>query len=240
MIKFWTTVILISLMVFWELVNPFIQFKSGKTKNYLYNGLIGTINFIITSFTVGIIFGYVFTNPINLISSQMSTSIWYFGFSFVILDLYIYCWHRFLMHGSKWGWRFHKFHHSDEQLNSTSAFRFHIVEVLLSQIPRIALVYILSIPIELFVFYEAIFLGLNIIQHSNISFGTRLDKLLSYFIITPNLHKIHHSTKLSESNTNFSTIFSLWDTIFKSRKYRSDFGKDFKFGIESKKQKVSK
>jgi len=194
------------------------------------NYSVGLFNTLIASFSTGIWMFWVLGNPysgnlLGVISSEILQ--WILGF--LILDLYIFSWHRWLMH-TRIGWWVHKFHHQDLTLNSSSAFRFHPVEVFLSQLPRIGLVWIFGISLEIFIVYEIIFLVLNVIQHSNIRLPDWIDRVLSKIVITPNLHKVHHSNIVKETNSNYGTVLSLWDGLLGSRIYRKDVEK-IKFGF---------
>lgn len=225
------TVGIITLMLFLENILPFFGFKTSLVKRISFNFVIGGINTIIAALTTGVWMTYVLNNPwSNYLLQNIDANWLLYVASFLVLDFYIYLWHRFIMHSTSVGWALHKFHHEDITMNSSSAFRFHPLEVFISQIPRIGVVWLFGIPLQLFVLYELIFLVQNVIQHSNIGLPLKLDQLLSKFIITPNLHKVHHSTNSEETNSNYATILSIWDKLMKSRVYRGDF-KDFKLGI---------
>lgn len=218
-------------MLILENIWPFFRFKGSFGGRVSFNFLIGLVNTIIASLTTGVWMAFVFASPWENSFLGSLNNEWVIGIaSFLVLDMYIYLWHRFLMHSNKYGWYLHKFHHEDVTMNSSSAFRFHPIEVFLSQIPRIGVVWLFGISLELFVLYEVIFLIQNVIQHSNVSLPLQLDIFLSKFIITPNLHKVHHSIKVKETNSNYATILSLWDRVFGSRVYRKDF-KEFDLGL---------
>jgi sterol desaturase/sphingolipid hydroxylase (fatty acid hydroxylase superfamily) len=224
---------IVTFLLFLERLIPFFQFKPNKLiKDYGLNFGVGILNALISSLTIGLLFGWVFAIPLES-SLFLNTSFPYWLqilVTFICLDIYIYWWHR-LVH-TKIGWWLHKFHHQDTTMNVSTAFRFHTLEVVVSNLPRVLIVYALGAPPEVFLAYEIIFTIQNSIQHSNITFPKWLEKVASKILITPSLHKIHHSKLVDETNSNYSTIFSFWDRLFGSYKQR-DFEdyKRIKFGI---------
>lgn len=132
------------------------------------------------------------------------------GFSVLLLDYVSYGWH-WLNHHVSFLWRFHRVHHTDPVLDVTSSLRFHPVEVLLSQPLRILVIWIFGIPLIGLLGFEIIFMAFNIMEHSYTKWPRSLEKVAQWFVITPALHRTHHSMKTSELNSNFGTVLSLWD-----------------------------
>lgn len=215
-----------------ESLLPQRRFKATKFKQTLRNLSIGVFNFIITSITIAGGYVFVFNNPRmeSFFANREGASTLITGLVvFAVLDLYIYLWHRFVMHEWKFGYEFfHKFHHTEQYLNSTSAFRFHTLEVIASQLPRIALIWWLGIPEEYVLVYYIVFTVSNILQHSNIKVVPLIDMLISPILVTPRLHRVHHEKGRSKI-VNFGTVFSIWDTVLGSREYRRDLT-SLKFG----------
>ncbi len=139
-----------------------------------------------------------------------------FILSFLLLDLYLYLWHR-AMH--RWGWSIHRLHHTDRHLNLSTAYRFNPIEVLLSQLLRVMVIVLLGItPLQL-VIYESCFSMSLIFHHSNWSLPKPIDRLLSPLIITPNLHRLHHSQSTDRHPCNFSSLLTLWDYLGHTHQY---------------------
>ena len=134
----------------------------------------------------------------------------------VVLDLFMYCWHR-INHEIPLLWRFHKVHHLDETLDSSSAVRFHFIEVLLSALLRAAVMVALDINFLSIVVFELVFAISVIYQHSNTEFSNKAEKLLALVVITPKLHWTHHHQSLPYTNSNYGSVLSIWDRVFKSR-----------------------
>jgi sterol desaturase/sphingolipid hydroxylase (fatty acid hydroxylase superfamily) len=133
--------------------------------------------------------------------------------SVVVLDMVSYAWHR-ANHQLRWLWRFHQVHHSDTTFTVSTGVRFHPGELLLSLPVRLFAVVALGAPSEGVVFFELIFTVANLVVHGDIDLPARLERPLDQVLITPALHRRHHSKQVTELNTNFGTIFSLWDHWF--------------------------
>jgi sterol desaturase/sphingolipid hydroxylase (fatty acid hydroxylase superfamily) len=131
---------------------------------------------------------------------------------FVILDLYHYLWHR-LMHSTRWGWRIHRFHHSDVRMNISTAYRFNTIEILLSYFPKFLLLLAIGIQPEQLILYEVCFAVSLIFHHSNWNLPQSIDRRLSHLLVTPNLHRLHHSTNIQRHPCNFSSLLTLWDHL---------------------------
>jgi sterol desaturase/sphingolipid hydroxylase (fatty acid hydroxylase superfamily) len=128
----------------------------------------------------------------------------------VILDLMIYIQHV-MFHVIPFFWRFHVVHHSDLDLDVSSGLRFHPLEIMVSMFYKIGLVFALGpSPIAVLVF-EAILNGMSQFSHSNITLGESFDRLLRYLVVTPDMHRIHHSIEKGETNSNFGFNLSVWD-----------------------------
>jgi sterol desaturase/sphingolipid hydroxylase (fatty acid hydroxylase superfamily) len=138
----------------------------------------------------------------------------------ILLDLVIYWQHR-LFHTIPFLWSLHKVHHQDKDLDSSSAFRFHTVEILLSLGIKIAFIVLLGVPFWGVFLFEVILNGLALFNHANLKIPAGLDRFLRFFVVTPDMHRVHHSTKMRESNKNFGFNIPWWDKIFGS--YQEDF-----------------
>jgi sterol desaturase/sphingolipid hydroxylase (fatty acid hydroxylase superfamily) len=111
-------------------------------------------------------------------------------------------------------WQFHQVHHSDTTFTVSTGVRFHAGELLLSLPVRLAAVVALGAPAEGVLLFELLFTVANLVEHGDISMPARLEHRLGQVLVTPALHRRHHSKEVTELNTNFGTIFSLWDRWF--------------------------
>ena len=108
-------------------------------------------------------------------------------------------------------------HHFDELLDSTSALRFHFGEVLLSALVRAAVIVLLDLPLASVLLFEALVLTAAIFHHSDARLPPRLEALLAQAIVTPSIHWVHHHARRADTDSNYGTIFSFWDPLFRSR-----------------------
>lgn len=132
--------------------------------------------------------------------------------AFLLLDYSNYIWH-ILLHKIPLLWRFHLVHHSDPDLDVSTALRFHFGEIIGSVFFRSGLVYLLGISKKEVVYYEILFESATQFHHSNLKLPYRLEKGLSQLIVTPRMHGIHHSVIKEETDSNYSVILSVWDRL---------------------------
>ncbi len=143
--------------------------------------------------------------------SYIANPAWKALLSFVLLDLMLYCWHR-LSHSFDGLWMFHKVHHNDPYLNVSTAFRLHIVELLIITALKSAYIILLGVDATMVLTNETLLTLFIMFHHTNISF--RGEKRLGQVIIAPYLHRAHHSTERNEHDTNYGAVFSIWDRLF--------------------------
>lgn len=138
------------------------------------------------------------------------------GIAVLLLDVWTYAWH-WLNHHVGFLWRFHRTHHTETSLDITSAVRFHFGEIVLSGLLRVPLILLLGLKFKELLIYETLLFSVVQFQHANIRLPTRLERVLSWLIVSPGFHRVHHSTDWKESNSNFSSLLSIWDRIFGTR-----------------------
>src|SRR5664280_2783745 len=143
--------------------------------------------------------------------NTLSSPTWKAVLSFLLLDLFMYLWHK-ASHSFDCLWMFHKVHHNDPYLNTSTAFRIHFLELFITHILKGILVVILGIEEAVLLNSEAIMTLFIMFHHTNISFMG--EKLLGQVIIVPSLHRTHHSTKRCEHDSNYGAVLSLWDRLF--------------------------
>jgi sterol desaturase/sphingolipid hydroxylase (fatty acid hydroxylase superfamily) len=130
----------------------------------------------------------------------------------LMLDLWSWFWH-WACHRSAFLWRFHRVHHSDPDMDVTTAFRFHPGELFCSSLARIPVIWVLGVaPSELLV-YEAVLLASAQFHHSALA-GGFWDERLRSLIVTPAMHRIHHARERQLTNSNYASLLSCWDRLF--------------------------
>ena len=147
---------------------------------------------------------------------------------FVLLDLAVYVQHR-LMHRLGPLWRFHRVHHTDPELDVTSGVRFHPVEVLLSLLLKSAVVLLVGLSFASVLAFEITLSVASLLTHANFRLPARLEPVLRRFIVTPDMHLVHHSTLRAEHDRNFGTVLSLWDRLFGT--YLAAAGEGMRVGL---------
>ena len=158
----------------------------------------------------------------------------------LILDFCIWLQHL-LTHKIEFLWRIHRVHHSDTEMDISTAIRFHPIEIALSMALKIGLVYILGAdPLSVLIF-EILLNGSSIFNHANINIPNRFDKILRFLIVTPDMHRIHHSSDRIEHDTNFGFALSIWDHMFRTYKLRPERNhKEMEVGLNWQDEKPEK
>jgi len=135
--------------------------------------------------------------------------------SLVLLDGVLYAWHR-MNHRIPVLWRFHRVHHADPDMDSTTAIRFHFGEFFFSNLYRAGQITLIGVPPEVLGLFELIVTFAAIFHHSNFRLPARLDRILSACIATPRIHSIHHSVLESETRSNYGSLLLVWDRLHRS------------------------
>jgi len=147
----------------------------------------------------------------------------------LLFDLWMYAWHR-ANHRIPLLWRFHRVHHTDPSMDSTTALRFHPGELLLSNLANLPIVVLLGMTLSQLIVYKTLMIVVILFHHSNLAVPARVDRLLRTVIVSPAVHRVHHSVVRSETDSNYGTLFSFWDRLFGSYRRRAD-GHAIRFGI---------
>lgn len=180
-----------------------------NTTAFLVNNLILAILRASSLFLVAQQFSYI-----GLLSGLDNGPIkWILAFAF--FDFAIYSWHV-AGHKYEWLWRFHKVHHSDKSFNVSTGFRFHVFDLLLEIVYKCIFVVVFGVDAYLVLSIEIIELFFIFFHHANIRVPH--EEALSKYIITPYLHRTHHSTLRIEHDSNYGIVLAIWDRMFGTRK----------------------
>ncbi|MDF1669382.1 MAG: sterol desaturase family protein [Roseovarius sp.] len=134
-------------------------------------------------------------------------------FSILIFDFAIWAQHL-ITHKIPILWRIHRVHHADRDIDVTTAIRFHPVEIALSMLLKIGLVYLLGPPALGIILFEIMLNGTAMFNHANIRIPLKVDAILRKFLVTPDMHRVHHSVHRYEHDSNYGFALSLWDRLF--------------------------
>lgn len=131
----------------------------------------------------------------------------------LLLDLVIYLQHV-MFHAVPALWRLHRMHHADLDFDVTTGFRFHTIEIVLSVLLKLAAVLVIGAPAAAVVIFEVLLNGTSMFNHGNVRLAPGLDRVLRWIVVTPDMHRVHHSDIPAETNSNFGFNLPWWDRLF--------------------------
>ncbi|WP_299690051.1 sterol desaturase family protein [uncultured Vibrio sp.] len=143
----------------------------------------------------------------------------------LLLDFAIYLQHM-LFHRVPWLWKLHRVHHADLDIDVTTGTRFHPIEMILSMLIKVSLVIALGVPAIAVVIFEIVLNASAMFNHSNARLPLWVDKQLRKVIVTPDMHRVHHSVIVKETHSNFGFFFSVWDIGFNTYRDQPKLGHD--------------
>jgi sterol desaturase/sphingolipid hydroxylase (fatty acid hydroxylase superfamily) len=143
--------------------------------------------------------------------------------SIVILDFAIYLQHV-MFHAVPALWRLHRMHHADLDFDVTTGARFHPIEILLSMLIKFAVIAVIGAPAAAVIIFEVLLNATSMFNHGNFRLPAGLDRVLRRFVVTPDMHRVHHSIEDHETNSNFGFNLSLWDRLLGTYKDQPDAG----------------
>lgn len=206
-----------SLLAIWEWNKPKRELIHVKSKRWLNNLALVVCSTIVVRIlipTAAIGAAYVAEQNQWGISNTIDLPFWLkVVISFVLLDLVIYFQHA-IFHVLPIFWRFHRVHHTDLDFDITTGLRFHPAEILISMLFKIIVIFALGAPVLAVILFEVVLNFMSMFSHSNIYLNKKFEKILRWFIVTPDMHRVHHSTIENETNSNFAFNISLWDRLF--------------------------
>ena len=210
--------LIIGATVLWtiESVLPLYEYEKHRLRralpNIAFTVLLVLTNLLLSSVTACVA-NFVMDKRIGLSFLFDMPSVLAALLGVMALDLFTYFAHV-LMHKSRLGWQFHCVHHSDVEVNVTTAFRQHPGETLWRILWQLLAIITFGLPLSVVVVYLVISTLNAQLEHTNIKLFAPLDRVLRLLVVTPNMHKVHHSREQIETDSNYSNIFSIWDRIF--------------------------
>jgi sterol desaturase/sphingolipid hydroxylase (fatty acid hydroxylase superfamily) len=208
----------------WETWFPFFERGHGRGWHALRNLGLALCNAVVLGALFGTVTvqvaGWTYSHRLGLLNLLSEGELVRWSLAFLLLDAWMYVWHR-ANHTVPLLWRFHRMHHSDERMDVTTATRFHLGEQLGSSLLRLLLIPLLGLEVGHLLVYDALVIAATNFHHANLGLG-RLDSWLRWLIVTPDMHRIHHSLLVRETNSNYATVLSLWDRLAGSFRMRRD------------------
>lgn len=231
------SVAILFLLLVIETSSPFLTFYKGRPKerfrNDTRNIFLGVLNAItVAALFVGLWFWtarWTEHTGFGLLNWLQVKGLGHALATFILFDLWMYWWHRW-NHALPFFWRFHRVHHSDPHMDVTTANRFHFGEIIMSCILRIPVIALLGIQLWAVVLYEIVMYTNVQIHHANITLPSWLEISLRRFIVTPEIHKVHHSILRVETDSNYGAFFTIWDRLFGSFRVRNNL-RNIDFGL---------
>ncbi|MBL0889047.1 MAG: sterol desaturase family protein [Gemmatimonadaceae bacterium] len=232
--------VVLVLLAMWETVHPFLPLFNGaratreRVRHGARNITLGVLN--------GLVVRFGFLGAWTAVAAwseahAFGVRAWMGGPSWLqwvlillLLDAWTYAWHR-LNHTIPSLWHFHRLHHSDTQMDVTTANRFHLGEIVLSSMVRIPLLGLTGASVLQLAAYETVLFAVVQFHHANIEVPESIDRVLRGFIVTPHLHKVHHSVVFAEQNANFSSVLTWWDRAARTLRLSPDL-KKLVFGVD--------
>jgi sterol desaturase/sphingolipid hydroxylase (fatty acid hydroxylase superfamily) len=154
------------------------------------------------------------------------------GLAVLLLDLTIYIQHV-MVHAIPLFWRLHRLHHADLDYDVTTGARFHPLEIILSMAIKIGAIILLGAPALAVLIFEVLLNATAMFNHGNIRLPRRLDRVLRWIVVTPDMHRVHHSVHPRETNSNFGFNLPWWDRLFGTYRAQPEAGHDgMTLGIE--------
>jgi sterol desaturase/sphingolipid hydroxylase (fatty acid hydroxylase superfamily) len=206
--------------LFWsiESIIPLFKFNYKKFKHALPNFFF-TLTTIIVNFSLAFILllvsDWVTENNYGLLNyGQFLPLSLYIIFGVLFLDLIGAYLPHYVQHKVKFLWKIHLVHHSDHKVDTTTANRHHPFESVVRYLFTLLGVAILGANMGLVFLYQSLSVVLSQFNHANINISPKIDKFLSFFIVTPNMHKVHHHYVMPYTDSNYGNIFSFWDRLF--------------------------
>lgn len=216
------------LLLGWEGVSPFIpefEWHTERLRHAVKNWALAIINALlvascfsamwVAACEVGAEHNWGFIRRVSLPAPVAGV------IAVLLLDLWTYWWHR-LNHVIPFLWRFHRTHHSDPKMDATTANRFHFGEIALSSVLRVPILFLVGVDFWQLAAYETALQSVVLLHHANVALPSGLESFLSKIIVTPMIHKVHHSQIANETDSNYSSLFSVWDRLFRSFHSRPD------------------
>ena len=210
-------IILFAIMFLWETFLPRRKSSSVTPSRRINNLGIMLIYTLIIRFTIPLLpvgaAVYATQHSWGLFNLIELPSILAIIFAIVILDLIIYLQHR-IFHEVPLFWKLHRMHHTDVEIDVTTGIRFHPIEIILSLLIKIVLVILLGAPAIAVLIFEIMLSSCSVFNHSNVRIPQKVDRVLRWFIVTPDVHRVHHSVIRTETDSNFGFSVTWWDRIF--------------------------
>lgn len=207
------------LTLFWLLEGavPLFKFKYNKWKHAIPN-IFFTLTTIIINFALAFLLlkssDWVMANDFGILNWLPEMNIWLYGILGILLMDFVGAYlPHFVEHKVPPLWMVHLVHHTDHKVDTTTANRHHPLESVIRYVFTLMGVFIIGVPIGIVMLYQSMSLIATQFSHANIRLPRKVDKALSYVLVSPDMHKVHHHYVLPYTDSNYGNIFSVWDRL---------------------------
>ena len=224
---------LLALMLVWEIWAPARRFEAPRLTRWGSNFGLVFLDTAILRLAVPLLAMGVAARELGLMN-WLDAPLWIaLPLGFIALELLVYWQHR-MFHEVPFFWRFHRVHHSDTGFDLTTGFRFHPAEAVISMLSKMAVVAIFGVPVLAVLLFEIILSSTAIFNHGNVRLPAWLEPMARRLIVTPDHHRIHHSSVENKTNSNYAFSISLWDHVFGTYQHTPTGGQDgMEIGLET-------
>jgi len=194
----------------------------ASSKRWLNNSLLTLANSFLLKLLMPFTVVWVAQNysSYGLLKYLGGSNVILFFLGIVVLDFAVYWQHR-LFHVVPLFWRLHRVHHTDVEFDVTTALRFHTVEIFLSYFVKTIIIVVFGISFESVIVFEITLNFCAMFNHGNYQLPKGLERMTRYLLVTPSMHRVHHSVLQNETNSNYGFCLSLWDRLFGSYVHKS-------------------
>lgn len=216
-IRLWAFATVLVGLALWEVLTPCRVLSISKSRRWMSN--LGFV--VINTLILRLMF------PAAAVGAALFAQAWGWGLfsyfdvpywvviilSVLVLDFAIYLQHV-LFHAVPVLWRVHRMHHADLDFDVTTGVRFHPIEIVLSMLMKLGMIAALGAPAVAVLIFEVLLSATSLFNHSNVRMPQWLERVLRWIVVTPYMHRVHHSVEASETNSNFSFNLPWWDRLF--------------------------
>ena len=206
-----------AVMASWEIISPQRYLRTSKAVRWInnlglvfFNSLVVRLAFPVAAVGLAVFAGDQGWGLFNYIDAPIQVAV---PISLMVLDFFIWLQHV-MVHAVPLLWRLHRVHHADLDYDVTTGARFHPLEILLSMLIKFAVILLLGPPAVAVVVFEVVLNATAMFNHSNVSLPGSLDRILRLIVVTPDMHRVHHSIEDDETNSNFGFNLPWWDRLF--------------------------
>jgi sterol desaturase/sphingolipid hydroxylase (fatty acid hydroxylase superfamily) len=206
-----------ALLALWEGIAPRRASQTSRAVRWTNNIALAAVNMLIVRVLLPLagvgLAAFVNEHGTGLLNMLPVPYVLAVVVSLLAFDLAVYLVHL-AFHNAPVLWRMHRLHHADVDVDVATAVRFHPIQVVLSTLVKFVVIMTLGTPVLAVVLFETVFHALLLFNHTNVRVPPAVDRVLRWFVVTPDMHRIHHSVRPSEANTNYGFALPWWDRLF--------------------------